>query len=107
MPSQDTFVQCLQNRTEWFEYSEYASPSFVLVIFSLIQQILSVSSQAMKHLRSIQVINFGDCLVRPEGAKAIAVSVSEGLPILKVSEGNPLLPALCCKLLLAVGLDNI
>ncbi|XP_035766702.1 ran GTPase-activating protein 1a [Neolamprologus brichardi] len=46
-------------------------------------QILSVSSQALKHLRSIQVINFGDCLVRPEGAKAIAVSVSEGLPILK------------------------
>uniref|UniRef100_A0A3Q4M936 Ran GTPase activating protein 1 n=1 Tax=Neolamprologus brichardi TaxID=32507 RepID=A0A3Q4M936_NEOBR len=45
--------------------------------------ILSVSSQALKHLRSIQVINFGDCLVRPEGAKAIAVSVSEGLPILK------------------------
>lgn len=53
------------------------------------------------------MINFGDCLVRPEGAKAIAVSVSEGLPILKVSEGNPLLPALCCKLLLAAGLDNI
>lgn len=39
------------------------------------------------------MINFGDCLVRPEGAKAIAVSVSEGLPILKVSEGNPLLPS--------------
>lgn len=35
------------------------------------------------------MINFGDCLVRPEGAKAIAASVSEGLPILKVSEGNP------------------
>lgn len=43
-------------------------------------------SQALKHLRSIQVINFGDCLVRPAGAIAIAESVSEGLPILKVNE---------------------
>lgn len=41
--------------------------------------------QALKHLRSIQVINFGDCLVRPAGAIAIAESVSEGLPILKVT----------------------
>ena len=43
-------------------------------------------SKALKHLRSIQVINFGDCLVRPAGAIAIAESVSEGLPILKVRE---------------------
>lgn len=42
--------------------------------------------QALKHLRSIQVINFGDCLVRPAGATAIAESVSNGLPILKVNE---------------------
>lgn len=48
-------------------------------------QTMFLSSQALKHLRSIQVINFGDCLVRPEGAKAIAESVSEGLPILKVN----------------------
>uniref|UniRef100_A0A3Q1F125 RAN GTPase activating protein 1a n=1 Tax=Acanthochromis polyacanthus TaxID=80966 RepID=A0A3Q1F125_9TELE len=43
-------------------------------------------AQALKHLRNIQVINFGDCLVRPAGAKAIAETVSEGLPILKVSD---------------------
>lgn len=42
-------------------------------------------SQALKHLNSIQVINFGDCLVRPSGAVAIAESISEGLPILKVT----------------------
>lgn len=41
--------------------------------------------QALKHLHSIQVINFGDCLLRPAGAQAIAESVSEGLPILKVT----------------------
>uniref|UniRef100_A0AAX7VUH2 Ran-GTPase activating protein 1 C-terminal domain-containing protein n=1 Tax=Astatotilapia calliptera TaxID=8154 RepID=A0AAX7VUH2_ASTCA len=42
----------------------------------------SSTCYTLQELR-IQVINFGDCLVRPEGAKAIAVSVSEGLPILK------------------------
>lgn len=31
------------------------------------------------------MINFGDCLVRPSGAVAIAESISEGLPILKVT----------------------
>lgn len=41
-------------------------------------------SQALKYLNSIQVINFGDCLVRPSGAVAIAESISEGQPILKV-----------------------
>uniref|UniRef100_A0A4W5PLL6 Ran GTPase activating protein 1 n=1 Tax=Hucho hucho TaxID=62062 RepID=A0A4W5PLL6_9TELE len=40
-------------------------------------------AQALKHLRSVQVINFGDCLVRSEGAIAIAEAVTEGLPILK------------------------
>lgn len=44
------------------------------------------TSQALKYLHSIQVINFGDCLVRTAGAKAIAETVLEGLPILKVSE---------------------
>lgn len=42
-------------------------------------------SQALKYLNSIQVINFGDCLVRPSGAVAIAESISEGQPILKVA----------------------
>uniref|UniRef100_A0A8C7V891 Ran GTPase activating protein 1 n=1 Tax=Oncorhynchus mykiss TaxID=8022 RepID=A0A8C7V891_ONCMY len=40
-------------------------------------------AQALKHLRSVQVINFGDCLVRSEGAIAIAEAITEGLPILK------------------------
>lgn len=46
--------------------------------------------QALKHLHNIQVINFGDCLVRPEGATAIAESVTVGLPILKVNENDRL-----------------
>uniref|UniRef100_A0A3Q1HX72 Ran-GTPase activating protein 1 C-terminal domain-containing protein n=1 Tax=Anabas testudineus TaxID=64144 RepID=A0A3Q1HX72_ANATE len=33
--------------------------------------------------RNIQVINFGDCLVRSEGAIALAAVLTEGLPILK------------------------
>lgn len=41
-------------------------------------------SQALKHLCYVQVINFGDCLVRSEGAGAIAETLKEGLPILKV-----------------------
>ncbi len=36
----------------------------------------------------MQVINFGDCLVRSEGASAIAETLSEGLPILKVLIGD-------------------
>ena len=43
--------------------------------------------QALKHLRCVQVLNFGDCLVRSEGAVAIAESLREGLPILKVTLG--------------------
>uniref|UniRef100_A0A8C9RZF9 Ran GTPase activating protein 1b n=1 Tax=Scleropages formosus TaxID=113540 RepID=A0A8C9RZF9_SCLFO len=39
--------------------------------------------QALKHLRNVQVINFGDCLVRSQGAVAIAGALREGLPILK------------------------
>lgn len=41
--------------------------------------------QALRHLRNVQVINFGDCLVRTEGAIALAAVLTEGLPILKVS----------------------
>lgn len=40
-------------------------------------------AQALKHLRNVQVINFGDCLVRSEGAMALADTVAEGLPLLK------------------------
>uniref|UniRef100_A0A8C9RXT5 Ran GTPase activating protein 1b n=1 Tax=Scleropages formosus TaxID=113540 RepID=A0A8C9RXT5_SCLFO len=40
-------------------------------------------AQALKHLRNVQVINFGDCLVRSQGAVAIAGALREGLPILK------------------------
>lgn len=41
--------------------------------------------QALRHLRNVQVINFGDCLVRSEGAIALAAVLREGLPILQVS----------------------
>lgn len=41
--------------------------------------------QALRHLRNVQVINFGDCLVRSEGAIALSAVLREGLPILKVS----------------------
>lgn len=54
---------------------------FVFPVF--MHSLLSV--QAMRHLRSLQVVNFGDCLVRSEGAIALAAVVREGLPVLKVS----------------------
>lgn len=41
--------------------------------------------QALRHLRNVRVINFGDCLVRSEGAVALTAVLREGLPILKVS----------------------
>lgn len=44
-----------------------------------------LSPQALRHLRNVQAINFGDCLVRCEGAIALAAVLREGLPILKVS----------------------
>ena len=43
--------------------------------------------QALRHLRTVQVINFGDCLVRSEGAIALSAVLREGLPTLKVSRG--------------------
>lgn len=43
--------------------------------------------QALRHLCSVQVINFGDCLVRSEGAIAITAAL-RGLPVLKVSIFN-------------------
>ncbi|KAF3853276.1 hypothetical protein F7725_013964 [Dissostichus mawsoni] len=39
--------------------------------------------RALRHLRNVQVINFGDCLVRSEGAIALAAVLREGLPVLK------------------------
>lgn len=44
-----------------------------------------LSAQALTHLRSLQVVNFGDCLVRSEGAIALAAVIREGVPVLKVS----------------------
>ncbi|MEQ2165909.1 hypothetical protein GOODEAATRI_022031 [Goodea atripinnis] len=38
---------------------------------------------ALRLLRNVQVINFGDCLVRSEGAIALAAVLREGLPILR------------------------
>uniref|UniRef100_A0A4W5KTD4 Ran GTPase activating protein 1b n=1 Tax=Hucho hucho TaxID=62062 RepID=A0A4W5KTD4_9TELE len=40
-------------------------------------------AQALRHLRTVQVINFGDCLVRSEGAIALSAVLREGLPTLK------------------------
>lgn len=43
--------------------------------------------QTLKALRQVEVINFGDCLVRSKGAVAIADAVHGGLPKLKVLAG--------------------
>uniref|UniRef100_A0A8C3SIT1 Ran GTPase activating protein 1 n=1 Tax=Chelydra serpentina TaxID=8475 RepID=A0A8C3SIT1_CHESE len=40
-------------------------------------------AETLKTLRQVEVINFGDCLVRSKGAIAIAEAVKEGLPKLK------------------------
>lgn len=45
---------------------------------------LLCSAQTLKKLRQVEVINFGDCLVRSKGAIAIAEAVKEGLHKLKV-----------------------
>lgn len=45
------------------------------------------SLQTLKTLRQVEVINFGDCLVRSKGAVAIADAVRGGLPKLKVPSG--------------------
>jgi hypothetical protein len=44
----------------------------------------SLPPQTLKTLRQVEVINFGDCLVRSKGAVAIADAVRGGLPKLKV-----------------------
>lgn len=49
-----------------------------------ITQTLASSFQTLKTLRQVEVINFGDCLVRSKGAVAIADAVRGGLPKLKV-----------------------
>ena len=40
--------------------------------------------QTLKTLRQVEVINFGDCLVRSKGAVTIADAIHGGLPKLKV-----------------------
>ncbi|XP_078093734.1 ran GTPase-activating protein 1b isoform X2 [Mustelus asterias] len=44
---------------------------------------LADAFKTLKTLQNIEVINFGDCLVRSEGALAIAEAVKSGLPNLK------------------------
>ena len=41
-------------------------------------------ANALPSLQQIRVLNFGDCLVRNEGARAIAKVIREGLPLLEV-----------------------
>ena len=42
-------------------------------------------ADVLPNLQELRVINFGDCLVRPEGAKAIAEASKDGHPLLQVS----------------------
>ncbi|KTG25159.1 hypothetical protein cypCar_00006044 [Cyprinus carpio] len=44
---------------------------------------LAKAFKAIRHLQCLKVINFGDCLVRSEGAIAIAAALREGLPFLR------------------------
>ena len=34
--------------------------------------------QSLPKLQNLEVVNFGDCLVRTEGAKALAMSLKDG-----------------------------
>lgn len=51
--------------------------------------------QALRHLRNVEVVNFGDCLVRCEGAIALAGVLREGLPVLRVSSPPVFCPSSC------------
>lgn len=42
-------------------------------------------AEVLPHLQKLRVINFGDCLVRAEGAKAIADAIKEGHQQLEVN----------------------
>lgn len=55
----------------------------VLVFAELTLSLLS--AQALRQLRNLQVVNLGDCLVRSEGAIALAAVLREGLPVLRAS----------------------
>ena len=41
-------------------------------------------AEVLPNLQQLRVINFGDCLVRPGGAKAISEAIKDGHPLLKV-----------------------
>ena len=41
-------------------------------------------AEVLPNLQQLRVINFGDCLVRPGGAKAIAEAIKNGHPLLQV-----------------------
>lgn len=43
----------------------------------------------LPHLQKLRVINFGDCLVRSEGARAIAEAIKEGHQLLEVKYSSP------------------
>ena len=44
--------------------------------------------QALPKLKNLEVINFGDCLIRTEGAQAIAGVFKHGLNNLQVNSGS-------------------
>lgn len=42
-------------------------------------------AQVLPSLQKLRVINFGDCLVRPEGARAIASAIGDSHQLLEVN----------------------
>lgn len=67
----------------WCQTVEYWGEACTLTLA------LTSSLQTLKSLRQVEVINFGDCLVRSKGAVAIADAVRGGLPKLKVPAPPP------------------
>lgn len=71
----------------WCSHNEVGRMTFQKwyhIWFVCLYRQLCVVLQTLKALRQVEVINFGDCLVRSKGALAIADALKEGLHKLKV-----------------------
>ena len=49
-------------------------------------------AEALPNLQKLRVINFGDCLVRQDGGRAIAEAIKDGHQLLEVRDGT----GTCC-----------
>ena len=66
-------------KRKWYLVNFFCSPQVIDLNDNTFTEVGSRSmAEVLPHLPKLRVINFGDCLVRPEGACAIADAIKDG-----------------------------